>query len=330
MQLKNIPIAESIGAILIHNIMGADGRKAFSKGHVVRAEDAEKLRALGNAAVYAAVLDPNDVREDAAAARLARAVAGDGIELSKPSGGRVNFYAAQRGFLRVNRDALKRINELDGITLATIARYAPLAPRKMIATLKTVGLALPAATLRAAENIMSERGAALDVAAVSHPKVAIILTGSANGKAKVQEMFAPPIRARSEELGAQVVAEEYVAEEEDTIAQAIERATRAGAQMLILAGETSVMDAGDITPRGIRAAGGVIELYGAPVEPGNLLLLAYRGSVPIIGAPGCIKSRETNVVDLILPRLLIGERVSRADVIELAEGGLLQRQRDEG
>jgi molybdenum cofactor cytidylyltransferase len=164
----------------------------------------------------------------------------------------------------------------------------------------------------------------LSIAAAQNEKVAVILTGSANGKAKVQEMFAPPIRARIEELGAQVVREEYVAEDENAIAEAIERAARAGAQLIILAGETSVMDADDITPRGITRAGGSIELYGAPVEPGNLLLLAYRGDMPIIGAPGCIKSRETNVVDLILPRLLIGERVTRADVAELAEGGLLQ------
>ena len=93
--------------------------------------------------------------------------------------------------------------------------------------------------------------------------------------------------------------------------------------MIVIAGETSVMDEDDITPRGIKQAGGNIELYGAPVEPGNLLLLAYRDNVPIIGAPGCVKSRETNVVDLILPRLFIGEKVTRADVIEMGEGGLL-------
>ena len=323
MRLVNISIDQSVGAILVHNIMGGDARKAFSKGAIVRAEDVEKLRALGKETVYAAILDRDDVREDDAAARVARAVAGDGIELSKPSGGRVNFYAAQRGFLRVNADTLARINALNGVTLATIPRFSPLAPRKVLATLKTIGLALPEATLRAAEEIVRESGALLSVAPAQNQKVAIVLTGSENGKAKVQQTFAPPIRARIEELGAQVVAENYVAEDEDAIAGAIEQATRAGAQMIILAGETSVMDADDIAPRGIQRAGGVIELYGAPVEPGNLLLLAYRGDMPIVGAPGCVKSRETNVVDLILPRLVAGERVTRADVIELAEGGLL-------
>ncbi len=336
MELQNIPVDQSVGAILVHNIVGADGRKAYSKGQLVRAEDVEAIRALGKETVYVARLEPGDVREDDAAARLARTVAGDNIEPSKPSGGRVNLYATQRGFLQINRDALARINELRGVTLATIARYSAVAPRKMIATLKTIGLALPEATLREAEKIVGARGKTMNIATVQRHKIAIILTGSANGKAKVQETFAPPIRARVEELGAQVVVEEFVAEEENAIADAIDKVTRAGAQLIILAGETSVMDSEDITPRGIMRAGGSIELYGAPVEPGNLLLLAYKpcegstqapshGSsvIPIIGAPGCIKSRETNVVDLILPRLLIGERVTRADVIELAEGGLL-------
>ncbi|HEX7587543.1 MAG TPA: molybdopterin-binding protein [Anaerolineae bacterium] len=336
MQLKNILVEQSVGAILIHNVMGPDGRKAFSKGSVVRAEDVEKLRALGQETVYAAVLDPDDVREDDAAVRLARAAAGRGIELSKPSGGRVNLYAAEPGFLQINRDALKRMNELNGVTLATIARYASVPSRKIIATLKTVGLALPEATLREAEKIVGARGKAVSIAPVSKRQVANILTGSANGKAKVQGAFGPPIRARIQELGAQVLTEDYVSEDEAEIAGAIDRAARAGAQLIVLAGETSVMDADDRTPRGIKRAGGEIELYGAPVEPGNLLLLAYkpypdtanasppgRREIPILGAPGCVKSRETNVVDLILPRLLIGEHVTRSDVIELAEGGLL-------
>ena len=320
MQLKNFSVDQSPGAILVHNLIGADGRKIFSKGHLVRAEDAEKLRALGLQTVYAAILAADDVREDVAAARLARAVAGDGVEASKPSGGRVNLYGTSSGFLRVDLQKLKRINELRGVTLATISNYSLGAPKKMLATLKTIGLALPEKILRDAETI----GAAVRIAAVAKKNAAIILTGSANGKARVQELFLPAIRARIIAGGAQVIAEDFVAEDEIEIARAIEQAiTRAGAQIVVLAGETSIMDEADITPRGIARAGGAIEVYGAPVEPGNLMLLAYRGDTPILGAPGCIKSRATNVVDLILPRLLIGERVSRAEVIELAEGGLL-------
>ncbi len=323
MRLVNLPIEDAAGAILVHNVVGTDGRKALSKGRLVRAEDIDTLRALKLDTVYVAVLEPGDVREDDAAARLSRLVAGNGIDLSKPSTGRVNFYATERGFLRVESELLRKINGLRGVTLATIPPYAPVAPKKMVATLKTIGLALPETTLREAENIIRENGAVFSLTAVKNQKVAIILTGSENGRARVREIFAPPIRARVEELGAQVTTEQFVAEQEEAIANAIKSALDIGAQMIILAGETSIMDAQDITPRGIERAGGTIELYGAPVEPGNLLLLAYRGAVPVMGAPGCVKSRETNVVDLILPRLLVGEHVSRADVIDLAAGGLL-------
>ncbi len=323
MQLKNIPIEQSIGAILVHNVVGVDGRKVLSKGRLITSDDVKTLGALGKQTVYAALLEPGDIREDDAAARLARIVASEEIERSKPSGGRINFYARQSGFLRVNSQALKQINELDGVTLATIKSYTFVLPKKMIATLKTVGLALPDSTLSQAEEIVREKDAVLSIASARNRNVAIILAGSENGRARVQKTFSPPIHSRIEELGGQVIVEDFVAEEEGAIARAIESSIRAGAQMIMLAGETSIMDAQDITPRGIERAGGAIELYGAPVEPGNLLLLAYRGDVPIIGAPGCVKSRETNVVDLILPRLFIGERVTRAAVNELAEGGLL-------
>src|SRR5574341_1573938 len=178
MQLKNIPVDQAIGAILVHNIVGTDGHKVFSKGRLVRAEDVEKIRARGQDTIYAGILEPGDVREDGSAARLAKLVAGDGIEMSKPSGGRVNFYATQRSFLQVNRDALARVNALNGVTLATITRYSVLAPKKMIATLKTIGLALPEATLREAEKIAREIGAVLSIASVANEQVAVILTAA--------------------------------------------------------------------------------------------------------------------------------------------------------
>lgn len=323
MHLGNVPLEQAVGAVLVHNIVGTDGRKVLSKGRVVRADDLATLKALGKETVYAAILEPGDIREDEAAERLARLVAGNGIDLSKPSGGRVNFYSTERGFLRVDDELLRRINALPGIALATIPRYSPVMPKKMVATLKTIGLALPGVTVAQAEQVVREGGTVFSITAIGKSQIALILTGSANGQARVREVFAPPIRARVEELGAQIISEQYVAEDEGAIAGAIRAALDAGAQLVILAGETSIMDAEDISPRGIRRAGGGIELFGAPVEPGNLTLLAYCGAVPIIGAPGCIKSRETNAVDLILPRLLAGDRVTRADVIALADGGLL-------
>ena len=330
MQLKHIPLNDAVGTILIHHIADANGRKALAKGHVITANDIATLRALGQETVYAARLDPGDVREDEAATRLAQTMAGTGIVLSKAFCGRVNFYPTGNGFLQINRDALKRINALQGVTLATLQRYSHLTPRKMLATLKTVGLALPESTLLEADKIVGARGPVLSVVPLAVKQVALIFTGSERGQARTKASFAPPLCARIEALGARVISETCVGDDAASIAATLVTALDAGAQMVILAGETSVMDLDDITPHGIRQAGGEIEFYGAPFEPGSLTLLAYiprqgsnQVSVPIIGAPGCARSSKPSSLDFILPGLCAGERISRADLIEWAEGGLL-------
>ena len=116
----------------------------------------------------------------------------------------------------------------------------------------------------------------------------------------------------------------YVPEDEAEISEALQWALGSGAKLILIAGETSIMDADDITPRAIKAIGGEITHYGMPVEPGNLMLLAYQGDIPIVGAPGCARSQSYNVVDMVLPRLAAGERLTRRDLIELGHGGLIK------
>jgi molybdenum cofactor cytidylyltransferase len=323
MRLRVVPVEEAVGRILVHNVADATGRKAFSKGHVVHPDDLEKLVQLGLQEAYVAELEPGDVHEDEAAARLAAACAGDGITASRPTTGRVNFFAAQSGLVRVDTAGLGQINAIDGLTVATLPANSLVQPKRMVATIKVIPFAVPKAALRHAEAIGQAASGLVRVAVLRQIDVGLILTGSDNARNRVFATYEPPIRSRVEELGSHVLAVEYVPEDEQAIALSIEHLLAQGAQMVILAGETSIMDADDITPRGIRRAGGTIEHYGAPVEPGNLLLLAYRDQAPVIGAPGCVKSREANVVDLVLPRLLAGERLGKADVVALGVGGLL-------
>ncbi len=323
MKLAYISIDQAIDGILVHNVADAQGHKALPKGHQLTAADIDKLRALGKGQVYVALLEPDDVREDEAITRIAQAVVGDHVSTTPANSGRVNLLATVRGVFKLNAEALRRLNSIDGVTAATIPNNTVVEPKKMLATLKTIGLALPERALQEVESIAQECGPAVGVRALFATRVAVVLTGSPESQTRVTNTYTPPIRGRVEELGGQIVSEVYVAEDYSQIAGAISRALEDHVDCIILAGETSIMDADDITPRGIKAAGGTIELYGAPVEPGNLLLLAYCGKVPVVGAPGCVKSRDTNVVDLVLPRLLAGERVSRADVVALANGGLL-------
>jgi molybdopterin biosynthesis enzyme len=193
----------------------------------------------------------------------------------------------------------------------------------MVGTLKIIPYGVPQASVTAAE-----------ARAIDSPLVAVkpfvvsqailITTGSAEAREKVVEGFTPALRDRLAGYNTELTAGPYVPEDEAEIGEALQWALGSGAQMILIAGETSIMDEDDITPRAIKAIGGEITYYGMPVEPGNLMLLAYRGDIPIVGAPGCAKSKSYNVVDMVLPRLAARERLTRRDLVALGHGGLLK------
>ncbi|GAB4423184.1 MAG: molybdopterin-binding protein [Chloroflexi bacterium OHK40] len=329
MRLQILSPEEALGHILCHNLADAQGRKAFPKGRVVRAEDVPRLRELGFEAVRVAVLDPGDVPENEAAARLGFAVAGPGVSATTPHTGRVNLRADYAGPLEVDAEALLAINELDGLTVATLPAHTLVRPGQALATIKVIPFAVPDQALRAAEAAGHAAGGVLRVRPLVVRGVGVVLVSSPAARLRVERGVYPAIEARVVELGGAVLAVRHVPPDEVAVADALAELRAAGAGLLIVAGETSVVDLDDVTPRAIRLAGGRIEHYGAPVEPGNLLLLAYllptgdAAPLPVLGAPGCVRSRDTNIVDLLLPRLMAGEQLRRRDIIALGHGGFL-------
>jgi molybdopterin biosynthesis enzyme len=328
MFLTTLAIEEAIGHILRHNIADAQGHKAFAKGRRLRAEDLPRLRTLDIEQVRVAVLEAGDVHEDEAARRLGDAVCGANVIAGAPAASRVNLLAATDGIVAVNTYALDRINDIDGLTIATLPHHALVRARKRVATIKIIPFAVPEADLAQAEAIAHDHGQVLAVRPLRRHDVGVILVGSPAARERIERGVYPAIEGRVTDLGSHVLGVRYVTSDEHAVADAIRDLQHSGVRLLIIAGETSIMDRDDVTPSGIRDAGGRIEHYGAPVEPGNLLLLAYidrpNGALPIIGAPGCVRSRSVNIVDLLLPRLLAGERVSRRDIVALGHGGLLE------
>jgi molybdenum cofactor cytidylyltransferase len=339
MKFGPVPIERAEGKILGHHVAGADGRRALRKGRPLTVTDIALLRQLGRQTVYVAELEPGDVDENAAAWRVAQAVSGQGIRLSGPSTGRVNLMATSLGILRVDVERLAQINACEGITLATLldhtavgtsasGKTSPLTGRKMVGTVKILPYGLPDQVVRAAEAVAAKGGPVLWSDPIPARAVAVILSGSPTAERRVRDGFIPPLRGRLEALDAQLCAVDFVPLEDEQgegelSAMLLER-IGGGAELLILAGETAVMDRYDIAPRAIERAGGDITCFGAPVDPGNLLLLGYVGAVPVLGAPGCVRSPKANIVDWVLPRLLVGDRLTRADIFSLGHGGLLE------
>jgi molybdenum cofactor cytidylyltransferase len=327
MKFGPVPLAEAAGKILGHNIAGPDGKRLLRKGRALSPADVEALRALGRQSVYVAELAPDDVDENTAARRVARAIAGPGLRLPGAASGRANALALSLGVLRVDAARLAALNACDGLTVATLAGHSPVRPNQIAATVKIIPFAVPEATVRAAEALAAEGGPVVQVDALPARAVSVIFSGSPALRDRLTADFAPLLE-RLEALGAQVVSLDFVPLEDEAgegvLARTLAARCATGSEMLVLAGETAIMDAHDLVPRAVARAGGHVEALGAPVDPGNLLMVAYLGAVPVVGAPGCARSRKTNIIDWILPRLLAGDRVTRAEIQSLGHGGLLE------
>lgn len=322
-----VEIAQAEGKLLGHNVADAAGRPALRKGRPLTAADVALLRSLGRTVVYVAEPGAGDVAEDVAARRVAEAACGSGLRLVGPGAGRANLVASGLGLLRVDVARLSRINEGLGITIATAERNKPVRAGQVVATIKVIPFAVPGHAVRVAEDQARAGEALLRVDPFPRRAVALLLSGSASAEARVVSAFTPPLQARVEALGSILGDVIYVPlgdeSGEGALAEALGRAAAGGVGLILLAGETAIVDRHDIAPRALERAGGEVVAFGAPVDPGNLLLLGYLGAVPVVGAPGCARSHKPNVIDLVLPRLLAGDRLGQADLAALGHGGLL-------
>ncbi|HJS17281.1 MAG TPA: molybdopterin-binding protein [Anaerolineales bacterium] len=327
MKFEAVALSSAKGKILGHNIAGSNGQRLLRKGKPLTDEDLESLRVLGRSSVYVAELEPQDVDENTAARRVAQAVCGPGLHISGVASGRANLIADEMGLLRIDVERLGQINDLNGMTLATILTHFPVRARQIVATVKIIPYAVPESTVSDVEAIASGNKPIVRVDALPSRSVGMILSGSTSLHERLVSDFSP-LRDRIDRLGSVVSRTDFVAldDEADEAALAImlKEQVATGIRMILLAGETAIMDSHDIVPRAIERAGGHVESVGAPVDPGNLLMLAYIDDVPVVGAPGCARSRKINIVDWILPRLLAGDRLTRRDIVQLGHGGLLQ------
>ena len=328
MRLQERAISDALGAILVHNIADADGRRALKKGILLTEEHVARLAELGHARVLVAVLEADDVLEDEAAVALGEALKTEGLRLSRVTGGRVNLVAEVDGLLEVDAARLLELNMLPGITLATTPPRTVVGPRQktaQVATLKIIPYAVRRDHLERALALASPRPGMLELRLLPPGRrVALLLIGEPAAYDKLHADFVPPTRTRLEQLGAVLVKVETAPQEVNAICQAAARLA-AHADLLVVAGQTSIMDEDDTTLHALREAGAEVAVHGAPVEPGNLLALAYFPHTPVLCAPGCARGLSYNVVDMVLPRLLLGDRLGRLDIAALGLGGLLAK-----
>jgi len=312
--------ADAIGGVTVHTLR--QGSLVLKKGTTVGPAEVAALIRAGVKEVVVVRLEEGDVSEDVAAAGIARAVAGNGINVERAFTGRANLFAARAGVLVVDRAAVDRINGVDeAITFATLGAFKPVVEGEMVATVKLIPFGVEAKLRDAA--VEAAKGGALRIAPYTIKRVGVISTLLPGLAPKVVEKTLRVTAERLAPAGATIIAERRVPHDETALKTAIRELLGLGAELVIVFGASAIADRRDVIPAAISGIGGTIEHFGMPVDPGNLLLIGNAGGVPVLGAPGCARSPVENGFDWVLMRLLAGLKVSRAELTGMGVGGLL-------
>lgn len=324
--MEKIKVQDAVGAILIHDmtqiIPGVFKGPRFRKGHVVQEEDIPVLLSMGKEHIYVWDQVPGLIHENEAAERLARAIAGTGIVLDEPKEGKVTLTAAEDGLVYSSEDGILALNTLEGVILATLHNHYPVKKGDKIAGTRVVPLMIDEKVIIAAEEIAeSYSDPIVDVRPLKHLKVGIVVTGSEVYHGRIQDKFGPVLRAKVESWGSVALEQVLASDDVSLIQSSIQDLLDQGAEMILVSGGMSV-DPDDVTPAAIKGMGAELITYGAPVLPGAMFLLAYLGDIPIMGLPGCVMYSKKTVFDLVAPRMLTGERLTRLEIVKLGVGGL--------
>ncbi len=322
--MKEIEVEKAIGTVLAHDVTqilpGEYKGPRFKKGHVIKEEDIPVLLSMGKQHLYVVEKEDQDIHEDEAALRIAKAACGSGVTLKGPSEGKVEIFADIDGLLKINVDLLGHLIEQDDIMFASIKENQLVKKGDKLAGTRVIPLFVNPGVVEAAEKTLEE-GTLIQVKPLKKMKVGLVTTGSEVYSGRIEDKFGPVLDKKFKDLGSEVFKQYFADDDVKMISEKIKLLIEEGAEIIGVTGGMSV-DPDDRTPSGIRAAGGHIVIYGAPVLPGAMFMLAYIDNVPVVGLPGCVMYSRTSIFDLIVPRLLAGEHVTRGDVKRLAHGGL--------
>jgi molybdenum cofactor cytidylyltransferase len=323
MKFGLVQLRDAAGAILVHSRTAGDRR--LRKGQTLDADDVAALAADGVGEVIVARLDPGEVGENAAAERIAAAIRGFGLRAGATGTGRVNLFAEADGIALFDAASVDRLNAVDeGITIATVPQYERVEARQIVATVKIIPLGVRESALAACEAVARETPGLARVAAFRPRRVGLLQTMLPGLRTQVLDKTTATLTRRLAGLGSTLAWETRCTHEEAAIVAGIKELRGDGADLILVVGASATIDRQDVVPAAIATAGGTVDHFGMPVDPGNLLVLAHIGATPVLALPGSARSPRLGGNDLVLQRLLADMPVTGADLTKMGVGGLLK------
>ena len=322
MRAQSVDVRGSEGKVLCCAIFRAGGRKLLSRGHMLKQDDVRLLEGEGLEQVWVTELEDGEVGEDEAVLQVAREMAGGALEVRLAAGGRANLMAVEDCCVLVDEPSLRRLNGSSTMVVATVSSFAYARAGQRVASVKSAPFAVGREGLEAVLALLRERGPVLQGRPIRRPVVGVLYSDPITGE-RAKHLFEGVMRQRLERFGASASCALAVTEEDDSVIRALSHLLRRRPAAVLIASTTAPAGPEDVVGRALASLGCRLERFLAPVEPGSLLLLAYKDAIPIVSAPGCYRSAKPNVVDLVLPPLLAGYPVSRWEVAALGHGGLM-------
>jgi formylmethanofuran dehydrogenase subunit E len=326
--LTKMPVEAAVGRLALHDmthiVPGVSKGPALRHGQEIQAGDLCQLHRMGRYHVYVAdqQADLQDwVHEDEAALAFAQALAGPGVNFAGPAReGKINLRAERDGLLLVDRERLLQFNLVEGVMCAGRQSFRVLREGQLIAGTRAIPLYLPRRDFHRALAVL-ETGPVFEVRPLRRASVGILVTGTEVFRGLIQDKFAPIIQTKVEQLGSRVLGVIITPDEQEAIRQGVNDLLAKGIDLLVTTAGLSV-DPDDVTRQGLLDAGAADLLYGAPILPGAMTLLAHIGDVQVIGVPACALFFQHTSFDLLLPRLLAGLTLTRQDLAAMGHGAV--------
>lgn len=322
MRAQTVDVKSSTGRILCCTVFRPGGKKLLAKGHVISDEDIRILESEGMDTIWVTELEEGEVGEDDAVCAVASEMGCGSFEVRLAAGGRANLVATENCCVLVDDELLKQINCTASVVIATTLNYSYAVAGQRIATIKSAPFAVAKEQLDAVIDILKERGPILQARPIRSPNVGVLYSDPISGE-RARQLFENVIRQRLERFGVSANFVMACNEDENAVARSLQHLLRSKPCVVLVASTTAPAGPKDIVGQAMLKVGAQIERFLAPVEPGNLMLMAYKDEVPIVSAPGCFRSAKPNVVDLILPPLLARYHVTGWEIANLGHGGLL-------
>ena len=323
--MKKINVKEAVGMTLCHDITeiipgGFKGAK-FLKGHIIREDDVEVLLSLGKENIYIWEEDENFVHENDAAEFIRRQVMGNGMSASEVREGKINFVAEYDGLYKINTELLNKINSIGEIIIASKFNNIPVKKGETVAATRIIPLRIEKKQLEELEEIMKDN-VLMEIKRINQDlKIGIITTGNEIFYGRIKDKAREALGEKLGKYGVTNIIQVFMPDEKEKITSKIKELTD-DTDIILCTGGMSI-DPDDVTPDAIKESGCEMVTYGTPVLPGAMFLLGYVKEKVIMGLPGGVVFSKNSVFDLLLPRILAGDIITKKDIIEMGHGGLL-------